>query len=243
VRTGRHPTPCAGRQPHLVNRTSNAASNAAETPLQAAHRQKRGDLVGALIEAGADVRRMFGRRKPTPLAVCIAYGQVESVHALLRAGHDANEKIEWVQWVDDPGNDVFCTPARFCPALPSLGLPSDRVVDNDTTIGAPQISRLELLLQEGGAQADARDSYGETPIFWLARFGSVYDDEEEEQAARDLLVSAGARTSGIFNDCDASPLLIATEGNNIRFVRFLIEEAGASLDERRPRDGATALEF
>jgi hypothetical protein len=58
-----------------------AAANRAvgeETPPQAVHRQRRGDLVGALVEAGADVGAIFSGRL-TLLAVCIAYGQAGSV--------------------------------------------------------------------------------------------------------------------------------------------------------------------
>jgi len=221
----------------------NHSSTATETPLQAADRQKRGDQVGALVEAGADVAGIFAGLKLTPLAVCIAYGQVESVRALLRAGHDANEEIEWAPW--GLLDDEFSTPAHVCLAPPPLGLPSDRVLDDFLRqdmmkIGAPQIGCLEVLLREGGARVDARDFNGHTPIFWLAQFGSSYDDEEEK-AARDLLVPAGARTSGVFNNDGFTPLIMAAACNNIRLARFLIEEAGAPADERSPSDGLTAL--
>jgi len=223
----------------------NHSSTATETPLQAAHRQKRGDLVGALVEAGADVGDIFGGRTLTPFAVCIAYGQVESVRALLRAGHDVNEKIDWSPSYS-PSN-AFCTPIHFCLAPPPLGLPSDRVVASDrvvdkTTIGAPQIGCLEVLLRERGVQVDARDSFEATPIIWLAQYGSTYDDDEEK-AARDLLVSAGVLTSGVFDKIGWSPLMVAAEENHVRLARSLIEEAGAPVDERDPRDGCTALHF
>jgi len=184
----------------------NHSSTATETPLQAAHRQRRGDLVGALVEAGADVDGIFNG-KLTPLAVCIAYGQVESVRALLRAGHDANEEIEWHPLYGS-GDAFSSNPAHFCLAPPPLGLPSDRVVGYNKKIGEPQLGCLEVLLREGGADVDARDSRGQTPIFRLARFGSSYDDEEEK-AARDLLVSAGARTSGVCDNNGFSPLMVA----------------------------------
>jgi ankyrin repeat protein len=57
-----------------------------EMPLQAAHRLQRGDLVGALLEAGADASALFPLA--TPLVLCIAYGLVDSLRALLKAGHD-----------------------------------------------------------------------------------------------------------------------------------------------------------
>jgi len=218
----------------------NYSSIATETLLQAADRQKRGDLVGALVEAGADVGGIFNG-KLTPLAVCIAYGQVESVRALLRAGHDAMEQVGW--GVGSGSETHTCSPAHFCLAPPTLGLPSDRVVNTHTRIGAPQIGCLKLVLREGSAEdVDAQDSYGNAPILWLARLSSSYDDEEEK-AARDLLVSAGARTLGVFGNKGCSPLIMAAVYNNIRLARFLVEEAGAPVDERSPSDGRTALHW
>jgi ankyrin repeat protein len=177
------------------------AVNHSETPLQAAHRQKRGDLVGALVEAGADVRSIFDG-KLTPLAVCIAYGQVESVRALLHSGHHANAEIEW--GIGYGSGKKSCAPSHFALAPAPLGLAADRVVTGKV-VGAPQIGCLEVLLWEGGASVNALDWNDQTPIFWLAEAGSAYD-EEEEKAALDLLVSAGARTSGVFSCHNRSPL-------------------------------------
>jgi len=185
----------ARRRVQAVNRSSTAT----ETPLQAAHRQKRGDLVGALVEAGADVGGIFAGLKPTPLAVCIAYGQVESVRALLCASHGAQGQIEWHPLYGS--GDVFSTPANFCLALPPLGLPSDRVLVDDLRIGAPQIRCLEVLPRGGDADVDARDSRGDTPIFWLAEFGSSFDDEEEK-AARDLRTHLGRLWQRRFHAAD-----------------------------------------
>jgi len=81
-----------------------------------------------------------------------------------------------------------------------------------------------------------------TPIFWLARYSSTFD-EEAEKAARDLLVSAGAHTSGVFSNDGFSPLMMAATFNNTRFARFLIEETGVPVHERSPSDGRTALHF
>jgi len=139
----------------------------------------------------------------------------------------------------------FPAPAHFCLALPPLGLPSDRVVDIkgsiSVRIGAPEVGCLEVLLQEGGAEVViAPDSIGETPIFRLARYSSAYDDGEEK-AARDLLISVGALTWGVFSDLGRSPLMVAARYNSTRLARFLIEEAGAPVDELSPSDRYTAL--
>jgi ankyrin repeat protein len=145
------------------------------------------------------------------LAVCIAYGQVESVRALLCASHGAQGQIEWHPLYGS--GDVFSTPAHFCLALPPLGLPSDRVLVDDLRIGAPQIRCLEVLPRGGDADVDARDSRGDTPILWLAEFGSSYDDEEE----------TCARTSGVFGNDGFTPLMAAAIRNNVRLTRFLIQ--------------------
>jgi hypothetical protein len=74
------------RPPKLLidYRHPNNAAGRTETPLQAAHRLKRGDLVGAILEAGArDLTGMFPR-VPSPTQLCVAYGNVASLRALLR---------------------------------------------------------------------------------------------------------------------------------------------------------------
>jgi hypothetical protein len=62
-------------------------------PLVVAHKDRRGDLVGMLLEEGADVKcdeiKASGLYT-TAIALCISYGQVESLRALLRGGHSAN---------------------------------------------------------------------------------------------------------------------------------------------------------
>jgi hypothetical protein len=132
-----------------------------ETPLQAAHRQRRGDLVGALVEAGASVGGIFEGRL-TPLAVCIAYGRVDSARALLRNGHDPSETIKWMPPYGFTQDYLkFCSPAHFCLAPAPL--------DPSQPRGARQVGCLEILVNEGGVDVDARDWCGRTPVFWLAK--------------------------------------------------------------------------
>jgi len=217
----------------------NHSSTATETPLQAAHRQKRGDLVGALVEAGADVGGIFNG-KLTPLAVCIAYGQVDSVRALLRASHEAKEKIEWDSW--NSIGDEFSTPAHFCFAPPPLGLPSDRVVNIYTRFGAPQIGCLEVLLREGGAEVESRDSHGYTPIFWLTHFGLSYDDEEEKARARPARLGGRAHLGRLYQQ---QRFVAADDGGRVqeRPLRALSDRGGGSArvraqPKRRPHRAA-----
>jgi hypothetical protein len=67
-----------------------------ETPLQAAHRLQRGDLVVILLEAGADASALFPGGRATALVLCVAYGQVQSLRALLLQGHDANQRVYYL---------------------------------------------------------------------------------------------------------------------------------------------------
>jgi hypothetical protein len=94
--------------------------NSNETPLAAAHRLRRGDLVGALLEAGADASKLF--RRATPLVLCIAYGLADSLRVLLKAGHDPNQQIGYGPHDSLEGNPYgsFCTAAHLCLAPPRL---------------------------------------------------------------------------------------------------------------------------
>jgi hypothetical protein len=153
-----------------------------ETPLAAAHRLGHGDLVGALLEAGADTSALFDARV-TPLVLCIAYGLADSMRALLKAGHDPNKRLEF------EGNDSrlgsphghSCTAAHLCLAPPPLwpGGPDP----------PPQLACLEVLLQEGKADINAVDSENYTPLYWLARHVRPSD---AHLAALDLLLRLGA---------------------------------------------------
>jgi hypothetical protein len=151
---------------------------------------------------------------------------------LLCPGQDPNEEIRWTPSGADAGGaaGVFCTAAQFC--LAPLGFVR--------RYGQPQLGCLKVLLREGNADANAGDSYGEMPIFGLAR-RCLGDDEEA--GACDLFMAAGARTSGVFSSDGRSPLIVAAEGNNVRLARFLIEDAGAPVDEQNLISGCTALHY
>jgi ankyrin repeat protein len=149
-----------------------------DTPLVAAFSQCRGDLVGALVENGADVGGIFGGRL-TPLAVCVLYRQVESVRALLKTGHEADEKVLYMlrdRYIHPPA-DGSCTAAHLCIAPPLF----DRSVPP-----APQLECLRVLVREGGADINAQDTWGRTPLYWLAQAASNHE------AGLDVLLELGA---------------------------------------------------
>jgi ankyrin repeat protein len=152
-----------------------------ETPLAAAHRLQRGDLIGALLEAGADASKLF--RRSTPLVLCIAYGLVDSLRALLKAGHDPNQWIEYVPHdsLEGRGFIVFSTAAHLCLAPPRLspGGPEP----------PPQLACFAVLVQEGKANLSARDSGQHTLLHWLAGY---VPPGPPHLAELDLLVRLGA---------------------------------------------------
>jgi len=212
----------------------NGGEDTDETPLQAAHRQERGDLVGALVEAGADIGGIFDGRLPA-LAVCIAYGLVESVRALLRKRHSAKAEIQWNVRRRSGAPTESCTLAHFCLA------PTPVDPSSAARCGPVQVGCLEVLLTEGGADANALDSADNSPIFWLIQRRN-HGEEARELVAVRLLLAAGARVSGVFNNEGDTPLMVAAAHNNVCIGRFLLEEAGAPVDET-DEYGRTALHF
>jgi ankyrin repeat protein len=156
-----------------------------ETPLQAAPRLRRGDLIGLLLEFGADVATIYH----DPLALCIAYGQAESLRALAIArGVDLREKYGKNDCHDDPyyGNaqcsyDGRSSYVHLCmiPLPLALGVPPL----------PPQLECLRVLVQEFGADINARDHHRNTPLLMLWR---CKVQPEVRDKALDLLVSLGA---------------------------------------------------
>jgi hypothetical protein len=114
-----------------VNRAApGAGGDDGKTLLQAAHRLRRGDLVGLLIERGADMLRRFGEHADL-IAVLIAYEQPESLRELLRQGHERDGRLAYDYNSeiggsreglrvdpDDLGKSV-CSAAHFCVIHPA----------------------------------------------------------------------------------------------------------------------------
>jgi ankyrin repeat protein len=160
-----------------------------ETPLKAAHRLGRGDLVGLLLEAGADASKLFaGGRAVTAIALCVAYGQAESLRALLKAAHDAKQKLNYAPYGSLAGAEhpsCVCTAAHLCVAPPRLS--SDD--DDEGPLPPPQLECLEVIAQEGKADINAVDEHDFTPLHWLAAYAPPGD---AHLLALDLLVRLGA---------------------------------------------------
>jgi len=142
------------------------------TPLALAHDMRCGGLVGVLVESGADVRELYGGLA-TPLAVCLAHRRPQSVRALLRAGEDPN------------GTFRFNPACGFCPRC-GFGVTAAHLCLVPPIQGrAPQLEALGILARNG-ADVNARDELGRTPLSWLA------DAARDHEAALECLLRLGA---------------------------------------------------
>jgi ankyrin repeat protein len=162
------------------------------TPLRIAHSCERGDLVGALLEAGADAKAAFGPNC-SPLAVAIYHGQTDTLRALLRSGrHHAEEQLAYGSMSTLEGavyEGDWCRPVHLAAAPPRW----------PTVISPwppPNLAALEVLVREFGADVNARcSSYG-TPMHWLVwarRYPAPSAERPlEVERAVDALVALGA---------------------------------------------------
>jgi ankyrin repeat protein len=214
----------------LVNRV-HGRGRGGETALQAAHRLRRGDLVGLLLENGADAANLYSHRRHDPLALCIAYGQAESLRALLlQGGHVANRRLEYraYQCLDGRYDQYSrCSPVHLCIAPPAVsqGFPPS----------PPQLACLRVLVEEFGADVDARDCSDETPLHWLA--GCQVEPRVRDEAL-DLLVRLGADVNAR-DVIGATPIFnYARTASHPLLLRLIAH--GANVDARN-RDGYTAL--
>jgi ankyrin repeat protein len=161
-------------------------------PLRIAHGARRGDLVGALLEAGADAKAAFGP-DCSPLALAIHHGQTDTLRALLRSGrHHAEEGLAYGPVSTLAGavrQGDWCRPVHVAlapPKWPTLDSPQP----------PPNLAALEVLVREFGADVNARSSRHETPMHWF--FWAYWNPAPsaewvlEVERAVDALVALGA---------------------------------------------------
>jgi hypothetical protein len=120
--------------------------------LEAAVRLGRRRLVGPLLVAGADAKKVF-RGEATAIALCYMLGDADSVRALIKKWHDAKERFLNFWRIPPTPTIMRMSAAHVCAAsLTELGQ-------------GPQLQCLRALVQEGGADIDARDERGCTPLY------------------------------------------------------------------------------
>jgi len=163
------------------------------TPLYVASSSGRGDLVGALLEAGADAKAAFGPNC-SPLALAIHHGQTDTLRALLRSGrHHAEEELAYGPRSTLEGavrQGVWCRPVHVAAAPP-------RWPTLDSPQPPPNLAALEVLVREFGADVNARSSSQFTPMIWIywANRGPLAPSAErllKVERAIDALVALGA---------------------------------------------------
>jgi hypothetical protein len=211
-----------------------AAQQGLARSLRAAHDAQRGDLVGALLEAGADSKGLYPGGCCDPLALCIAYGNVSSLKALLKLGHPADRRIKaWSGQRSLAGNEGhFCTALHLCIKPPRLSQ------DERFSYPPPNLNCLKVLLEEGGADANSKAAFEFTPLDNLCRLTkNELDNAGTFDAALDLLLAHGADINA-GGDLGRTPLVLcAACGNPAWMPRMLSRGA----DPDFTRDGHTPL--
>lgn len=168
-------TGCTAQQLHLVldraaaaqgsEEARTAAANITglngESPLQAAHRLNRGDLVGALLLAGANAENLITTYRANALQLCIFHDQPEdALRALIRSGAPANAEIERHR-----GEPIGSASYGTCSLLHACLVPPVR--ESGDPRPPPRLKLLELLAKEGGVDVNTRGSIGSMPLHWL----------------------------------------------------------------------------
>lgn len=201
------------------------------SPLLSAAIQKSDiELVRALIEKGANVRRAehYGT---TMLHHAAETGSIELCELVLANGADGSA-------IDDWGSTPVHTAAKHPALLRALvergfdatsGLVGTPLM---TAVGAEQIESVRLLL-ERGASPNAADSYNGHTIFVAIEKGNI-------EIVRALL-AAGARTDVIGKQSGDTPLTAAAKTGDVDLVRAMLDSGADVLAKNR--DGEDALTF
>jgi hypothetical protein len=143
-----------------------------EAPIEAADRLERGDLVGLLLEAGAEPVG-FNRPWDNKIAICVDAGQANTLRVLLRSGVNgggANARFPY----DDPSQ--FCTAMHLCVSPPT----------------PERLECLKVLVKEVGGDVNVTDSNLATPLHWL---GAKENSRSPTTTRRSTCSSSSALTS------------------------------------------------
>jgi ankyrin repeat protein len=184
-----------------------------ETPLEAALRLKRGDLVAVLLLAGAQVASLA-----SPIALLILDGEAESLRALLlKTGWDVDAPLaSRVQNDVDVERRLELRATHHCLLAP-------RHSADDPTPPPPRLDALEMLVREFGADVNG-PSGGKTPLHLLAHVRRA----EHQERALDALLALGADLEAA-DDTGNTPLWDAANAGDMSLVMLLLSR-GASAD-------------
>lgn len=189
------------RRSEAVNYVLSLESGPA-TPIDLAHTLRRGDLVGVLLEAGADATAIGP--KCDALALAIYYGQLGALRALLRSGrYDANGPFPPAS--AQGSERLFLRPVHLAvvPSRYSLS----------TASAPPQLEALAVLVREFGADVNGRDSAGRAPLHWLVRV-----PQQHQERALDALLALGADLERRDNSGETPVLAVAHRAGDVQLL-------------------------
>jgi len=150
------------------------------------------DVVGCLLEHGADVDAQANTKHSTPLHLASYYGGLRVAELLLNRGVNVNVR------------DKQCR------------IPLHEVLtDLHNSLPDYFVDAVRFLLDHG-ADLDAKDNNGLTPLHVLSQYGNI-------KATR-LLLEHGARVDALDND-QLSPLHFASRTGNAEVAHLLLEHA------------------
>jgi ankyrin repeat protein len=199
-------------------------------------------LVGNVFEDRIDLVSMSGAcsmsfARAVNLHEAVRSGNVEAVRSVLKSGVDVNGLDSWgtplalavgkgvdniVELLIDAGADLEAATLPVAGAERPLHLAATR------SWGA----RTAELLISRGAQLNARDKAGRTPLIT-----AVVGDNIE---VAEVLLAAGADIEGVDSQLGATPLSWAACAGRFKAARFLLSR-GAQINVRAGPDGNTPL--
>ncbi|CAE7659705.1 MCM7 [Symbiodinium sp. CCMP2592] len=213
-----------------------------KTPLLGACANDLAEVVGLLLEAGADRNRAATvrangtvLRRITPLGVAAHEGHMEIAQLLLQAGADPDKAaLGGTTPLHMACNNGHLEVARL---LLEAGADKDKAVSDTTSLGMASrgghLAIVRLLLEAKADKDKVGRPEGMTPI-WLA-------SREGQAEIVQMLLLGGADKSKVCGPLHAAPLWVACRQGHLEIARLLVE-AGAVKDQAAS-DGTTPAEI
>jgi ankyrin repeat protein len=199
------------------------------TPLTIGVRTKNPELVRALVEGGAKVNHPNSSGE-TALLVAVQDADPETVAELVRLGADPNlvpkkKKYDTItnysplEYAATEGNKRMIDALLTAP-----GVKRDKRLAGLMLCGAAirgKLAEAKRLVEQDGADVNARDARGDTPLINAAMAGEAKIVRYLLDRGADVNLTAGKNGN--------SPLIQAVMSGKLEIVRMLVE-AGADLD-------------